>query len=105
MATCHVTKNEKDSRNKLIVRPGAGQGASSSIFTVIVDPDKVTIYFEDGERLNDTQGLLKGTTGKRYLAVNSQARLKHNAVSVLFERAVRESRKPPSLSGRTQSDS
>jgi hypothetical protein len=99
-ATCHVTENEKDGRNKLTVRLGAERGISSPIFTVIVDPDKVKIYFEGDGPLDDADRVLRGAKGKKYLWVTSVSSLERSDVSQLFEQAVRQSRTPLPLSGR-----
>ena len=84
-----------DNYNALVVGFGATERASDAVLSVALYPRWVTLFFLDGTRLRDPQGLLEGD-GKvvRRLTLSGPADVDRPAVKALIRQAVRAADPP-----------
>lgn len=90
-----------DNYNALAIAFGPSERASDAILSIAVYPRWVSLFFLQGARLTDPQGLLKGSgTRVRHIVLADVALLDKPAVRGLITRALEAAAKPLDENGR-----
>jgi hypothetical protein len=84
-----------DNYNALAIGFGPGDKASEAIFSIAVFPRWVSLFFLQGAKLPDPDGLLKGTGTKvRHIVLTGPGVLEQASVKKLMAVALTAARKP-----------
>ena len=84
-----------DNYNALAIGFGPGDRASEAIFSIAVYPRWVSLFFLQGAKLPDPDGLLKGSGTKvRHIVLSQPAVLEQAGVKRLMATAMRSAKKP-----------
>jgi hypothetical protein len=84
-----------DNYNWLVIGFGPSERASEAVFSIVLAPRWVTLCFLQGARLDDPQGILRGS-GKqvRNIRLDGVKTLRVPAVQALMDQALLQSRVP-----------
>jgi hypothetical protein len=78
-----------DNYNALVVAFGASERASEAVFSIALYPRWVSLFFLDGARLTDPDGLLRGAGARiRHVVVTDPAVLDSRGVRALITEAL-----------------
>jgi hypothetical protein len=84
-----------DNYNALVIGFGASERASEAIFSIVLYPRWVTLFFLQGAKLADPKKLLQGTGTKvRHIRLTSASDLDKRAVRDLMAGALKAAPKP-----------
>jgi hypothetical protein len=84
-----------DNYNALAIGFGPGDKASEAIFSIAVFPRWVSLFFLQGAKLPDPDGLLKGTGAKvRHIVLTEPGVLEKSSVKKLVAIAMTSAKKP-----------
>jgi hypothetical protein len=90
-----------DNYNALVVGFGPSERASEALFSIALYPRWVTLFFLQGARLRDPEGLLKGAgTRVRHIVLKNAADLDARGVCALITRALAAAPQRPSATAR-----
>src|SRR5882724_2372852 len=84
-----------DNYNALAIGFGPSDKASEAIFSIAVFPRWVSLFFLQGAKLPDPDGLLQGTGTKvRHIVLTQPGDLEQPAIKTLMSVAMRSAKKP-----------